>query len=94
MTGFSLSTAIGEIQSANVLPDEEVAIFRNSHIPFVSTIFRVKINEQNSLDVKQEVYNVIEKMLRLTSFTLTAEHKWVFLQNIPRILFCEPICVL
>lgn len=48
-TKFLLKTEIGEIQSVNVLSDEEIAIFRNSFIPFISTCFQVKIKGQRSL---------------------------------------------
>ena len=78
-TIFLLKTEIGEIQSYNILSDEEIAIFRNSFISFISTLLRIKPKAQKSLDdVKQTVFNIIKKVLELTSFALTTEHRWSY----------------
>jgi hypothetical protein len=78
-TKFLLDTEIGEIQSINILSDEEIAIFKNSFISFISMCLRVKLKRQKSLeDVKQKVFNVIRKVLELTSFGLTTEHRWSY----------------
>lgn len=76
---FSLKTEIGEIQNINILSDDEIVILRNSFIPFISTLLQVHIKIQNSLeDTKQLVLNVIAKVLDLTSFVLTTEHRWSY----------------
>jgi hypothetical protein len=76
---FSLNTEIGEIQNINVLNDNEIAILRNSFIPFISTLLHVHIKIENSLeDTKQHVLNVVGKVLDLTSFALMTEHRWSY----------------
>ena len=78
-TEFLLKTEIGEIKNTNILRDDEIAIFRNSFIPFISTLFQVNIKKQKSLeDIKQDVFKVINKVLELTSFALTTEHRWSY----------------
>jgi hypothetical protein len=78
-TNFLLRTEIGEIQSSNILSDEEITIFKNSFIPFISTVFRIQIQCQKSLEfTKQTVLKVIRNVLELTSFALTTEHRWSY----------------
>jgi hypothetical protein len=46
-TKFLLKTEIGEIQNINILSDNEIVIFRNSFIPFISTLFQVNIKNKS-----------------------------------------------
>lgn len=76
---FSIDTEVGNIQNINLLTDDEIPISRRSFLPFISSILNLKIESNKPLqDHIKEITKVISKILDLTSFALTTEHKWCY----------------
>lgn len=75
-SSFSLNTEVGVIKSKNFLSDEEIAIFKYSFIPFISASFDLEFKGQHSLENKKILaFQVLSKLLDLTSFALNTEHR-------------------
>ena len=92
ITRFSLNTEVGIIQNNNLLTEDEIPIFRKSFLPFISSIFSLKIERNKSLqDHILEVTKVISKILDLTSFALTTEHKWCYYKVFKEDAHSKPI---
>jgi len=76
---FSVDTEVGNIQNISLLTDDEIPIFRKSFLPFISSVLNLKIESNKPLqDHISEIAKVISKVLDLTSFALTTEHKWCY----------------
>lgn len=76
---FLVHTEIGEIRSFSYLSQEDIAIFKKMFIPFNTICLQLKVRGEKSFEAtKQEIFKVIEKVLDLTSFALTSEHRWSY----------------
>jgi hypothetical protein len=76
---FSIATEVGNIQSVNILSNEEIPIFRKSLLPIITTVFNIKVERIKPLEKHiEDITNVMTKVLDLTSFALTTEHKWSY----------------
>jgi hypothetical protein len=76
---FSIDTEVGNVQKVDILTDDEIPIFRKSFMPFISSILELKVENNKPLQEHiSEITKVISKILDLTSFALTTEHKWCY----------------
>ncbi|MFZ0509982.1 MAG: hypothetical protein WAM14_00120 [Candidatus Nitrosopolaris sp.] len=73
---LSIQTEMGVIQTKNFFSDEELAIVKNSLIPYISTVFITQINnhEKNWENIKEELMITIQKVLELSSLALATEY--------------------
>jgi hypothetical protein len=76
---FLVNTEIGEIQSVNRLTNDDINIFRNLHIPNNTTLLRLKVKNEKTIEVtKEKIFKVVDKVLELTSFALCTEIRWSY----------------
>jgi hypothetical protein len=78
-SAFSIGTEVGKIESINILSNDEIPIFRKSLLPFITTVFNVEVKSVKPFEEHiEDVKHVMSKVLNLTSFALTTEHKWSY----------------
>jgi hypothetical protein len=79
MTNFTINTEVGKIRCVNYLDNNEIADFKRAFIPFTSSCLLIKIEVAESFEaIKQKIFQVVWKILELTSFVLTCEHRWSY----------------
>lgn len=74
-----LNTEIGEVQFSNRLSDDQITIFQNAHIPDITASLHLKVKGEKTIEAtKKKLLKVINKILELTSFALSTEHRWSY----------------
>lgn len=74
---FLINTEIGEIESYNLLSNDDVNILRNLHIPNNASVLRLKVKGEKTIEATMEkTLRVIDKILELAGFALCTELRW------------------
>ena len=79
-TNFLINTEIGDIRSLNRLSNDDIAIFKNLHISYNTSVLRLKVKGEKNIEAtKAKIFKVVDKILELTSFAVCTQLRWSYL---------------
>jgi hypothetical protein len=75
-TNFLVNTEICDIQSFNILTNDDINRFWRLHIPNNTSRLRLKVKSKKTFETTKKIFNVVDKISELASFALCTEIRW------------------